>query len=105
MANSNITQNEREIFINALSEIGSDAHEVMALCTEAINHGSDMEASAQMTVAARIFAANIGMLADLVLKHMGDPGVIGGPEEWFLSPAMRVALYPESPFAKAYRAA
>ena len=88
MTESNLTENERELVLQALSVIGCDAHTIMHLCSAALET-SDIDARGSIIAAADKTAASVGMLADLVLGKMGDAGTRGSPENWLLAPSLQ----------------
>jgi hypothetical protein len=88
MNEPSLTQNERELVLQALSVIASDAHTIMHLCGAAID-AEATETKSSLMAAADKTAASVGMLADLVLGKMGEIGTRGSPENWLLSPSLQ----------------
>ncbi len=88
MTESNITQNERELIIKALSVIASDAHTLMHLCGAAMDT-HDANTKSSLMAAADKTAASVGMVADLVLNKMGEIGTRGSAENWLLAPSLQ----------------
>lgn len=76
---------QAQLLANQIAGMAVTAHQMAVNAVE--EYRDDQDESCAMAVKA--LANQIGWLADVLAVKLGGMGVLGGPEEWMLPPAVR----------------